>query len=419
MNEETQAPSGPETSHSQDMEPAPRKRGWAGRLFGAFVVLALAGGLGAGTWRYMAQRNETLADAKEQRDFKPSVRVVTIEPSPEQVVVALPATTAAFTTANIFARASGYISKRIADIGDKFKAGDLLAEITAPELDHQISQAQATLAQTEASVNQAQANLELARVTWARDRPLVTSGWTSAQQGTIDVQNIKALEASVGVAQANLAAQKAQIQVLMQRKGYQSVVAPFDGVVTQRNIDTGSLVQADATSGTYMYTMQQNNVIRTQVYVPQDQAFGLEPGIDAAIKVPELPNNQFPGKVTRIATALQPGTRTLLTEIDVPNPDGLLASGIYCTVELHIPRKSPSLMVPSDAIIFNAGGVQVAVAKNGTVSLHKVVVGRDFGKQVEIKDGVAPGEQVILNPPVELADGSKVETQPQLSASTK
>jgi RND family efflux transporter MFP subunit len=417
MTDQPQAPQQHDPAPEPSQTSSPKKRGWAGRVFGVLVLLALAGGLGFGALRYTDREKQVMADAQHRQDFAPTLRVVTVEPSSESVVVSLPATTAAFTTANIFARASGYISKRIADIGDNFKAGDLLAEITAPELDHQIAQAQATLGQTQAAINQAQANLELARVTWERDRPLVTSGWTSAQQGTIDVQNVRGLEAALGVAQANLAAQQQQIQVLSQQKDYQRVVAPFDGTISVRNIDTGSLVQADATSGTFMYTMIQANVIRTQVYVPQDHAFGLEPGVDAVIKVPEIPNRTFPGKVTRIADALQPGTRTLLTEIDIPNPDGALSPGVYCTVELHIPRKSPSLIVPSDAIIFNAGGMQVAIAKDGVASLRKIVVGRDFGKTVEVRDGLKAGDQVIINAPVDLAEGSKVDVKPVESAS--
>ena len=169
-------------------------------------------------------------------------------------------------------------------------------------------------------------------------------------------QNLQAQQAAVGVAQSNVAAQQAQIKVLQQAKDYLSVLAPFDGVVTRRNIDVGSLVQADATTGTFMFTVMQTNVIRTQVYVPQDQAFGVAPGVEAVVRVPELPDHGFPGKVTRMADALDPLTRTLLTEIDVPNPDGALPSGVYCTVELHIPRKTPSLMVPADAIIFDAQG---------------------------------------------------------------
>jgi hypothetical protein len=170
-------------------------------------------------------------------------------------------------------------------------------------------------------VQQTQANKELARVTWGRDSPLVDKGWVTPQQGSIDVQTLKAQEAAVGVAEANAAAQRAQIQVLTQQKAYQRVVAPFDGVITQRNVDVGALVQADAVSGTFMFTIMQSNVIRTQVYVPQDQAFGLAPGVDAVVHVPEIPDRTFPGKVTRIADALQPGTRTLLTEVDIPNPD--------------------------------------------------------------------------------------------------
>src|SRR6266446_280241 len=141
----------------------------------------------------------------------------------------------------------------------------------------------------------------------------------------------------------------------------------------------GSLVQAGST---FMFTLMQSDVIRVQVYVPQDAAFGVASGVDAVVRVPEMPDRTFPGKVTRIATALAPGTRTLLTEIDVPNPDGVLKPGMYVTVELHIPRKNPALMVPADALVFNSGGVQVAVAENGTAHVHKVTVARDFGTQV-------------------------------------
>jgi RND family efflux transporter MFP subunit len=200
--------------------------------------------------------------------------------------------------------------------------------------------------------------------------------------------------------------------VLKQQKAYQQVIAPFDGVITQRNIDVGSLVQADAVGSTFLFTIQQSNVIRAQVYVPQDEAFGLTPGVEAVIRVPEIPDRAFRGKVTRIADALQPGTRTLLTEVDIPNPDGLLTSGIYCTVELHIPRKVPSLLVPANAIIFNSAGMQVALVKDGVVHLRKISVGRDLGTTVEASAGVAPGDQVILNPPVDLTEGSKVTIRP-------
>jgi multidrug efflux pump subunit AcrA (membrane-fusion protein) len=140
---------------------------------------------------------------------------------------------------------------------------------------------------------------------------------------------------------------------LRQNRNYASVVAPFDGVITQRNVDVGTLVQGNATSGTFMFEIMQEDVIRVRVYVPQDAAFGVTSGIDAIVRVPEIPDREFPGKVARIADALQAGTRTLLTEIDIPNPDGALPPGIYCAVELQIPRKSPSVSVPADAMIFD------------------------------------------------------------------
>jgi RND family efflux transporter MFP subunit len=334
-----------------------------------------------------------------------------VESSGDTEVVKLPATTSAFASANIFTRASGYIAKREVDIGDRVKQGQLLVEIVAPELDHQIAQAEATLGQLKWALQQAEANRELAKVTWDRDRPLVQKGWVSAQQGTIDEQTLKAQEAAVSVAQANVKAEEAQLQVLQQQKNYQRVVAPFDGVITQRNIDVGSLVQADATSGTFMFTIMQGNVIRTQVFVPQDAAFGLRPGIDAAVHVPEIPDRTFPGTVTRIADAIQPGSRTLLTEIDIPNPDGALTPGIYCTIELHIPRKTPSFTVPADAIIFNQAGLQVAVVEGGVVHLRKVGVVRDLGRQVLVNSGVKRGDQVILNPAVDLSEGTRVKTR--------
>jgi RND family efflux transporter MFP subunit len=382
-----------------------------GRWLGFGALLALIVGLAYGGWRYETQRLETAVTAKQQADFVPSLRVATVKASDSTMLVTLPGTTSAFTQANIFARASGYIDKRNVDIGDHVKAGQLLAQITAPELDHQIAQAEATVGQTQATLRQNQANADLANVTWQRDKPLVDKGWVTRQQGDVDRLGLQAQQATVGVAQSNVAAQQAQLSVLRQQKDYQSVVAPFDGVITQRNIDVGSLVQADATSGTFMFTIMQSNVIRTQVYVPQDQAFGLASGVEADIRVPEIPGRTFPGKVTRLADALSPGTRTLLTEIDVPNPDEALSPGVYCTVELHIPRMVPSLIVPSEAIVFNSDGLRVAVIENGTAHFHKVTVTRDFGTSVEVSDGLKAGDQVILNPPVDLADESKVQAR--------
>jgi RND family efflux transporter MFP subunit len=385
--------------------PPRQRRRYGGALFGATALLLLLGGLGIGGWRHYQAELAVAATMQRNRNAVPEVRLAAVRASDSKITVSLPATTTAFEAANIFARTNGYIEKRYVDIGDRVKAGALLAEITAPELDHQIAQAQATLAQIQSTLQQTEASRDLADVTNGRDSKLVKQGWLTLQQGDNDRLTLKAQQAAVGVAQSNIAAQQAQIRVLGQEKAYQRVVAPFDGVITQRNIDNGSLV----TSGsTFMFTLMHPDVIRTQVFVPQDEAFGLDPGVDAVVRVPEIPGRSFPGKVTRIASALQPGSRTLLTEIDVPNRDGALSPGIYCTVELFIPRKTPSMIIPADAVVFDENGLHVAVVKNGTAHLQTIAIARDFGTEVEVHDGVKPGDQVILNPMIDLAEGSKV-----------
>ncbi|MGA6968865.1 MAG: efflux RND transporter periplasmic adaptor subunit, partial [Xanthobacteraceae bacterium] len=261
-------------------------RRWGGRLLALGAFLLLGGGLAFGATRYYTQHREVMATAEQRRNFIPNVRVATVRPSNRITLVTLPATTLAFSAANLFARASGYIDKRLVDIGDRVKDGQLLAAISVPELDHQISQNEATRVQLEETLLQAQANLGLAQVTWDRDRPLVGQGWVTQQQGTIDTQTLKAREAAVRLAQANVKAQEALLKMLNQQRAYRRIVAPFDGVITARNIDVGSLVQADAASGTFLFTIMQSDMIRTQVYVPQDQAFDVAPGVDAVVRVP-------------------------------------------------------------------------------------------------------------------------------------
>ena len=391
------------------------RRRLGGRLFALVGVLLLAGGLSLGVWGKISQQQQVAATAEQARDLVPSVDVATVQASPATVSVTLPGTTAAFAAADIFARATGYIAKRNVDIGDHVKAGDVLAQLAVPELDDQISQNEATLDHLKSMLTQAEANQRLRQVTWDRDQPLVEKGWVTRQQGDVDVQNLKGQEAAVAAAKHDVTAQENLVKQLRQQRDYASVVAPFDGVITQRNVDVGSLVQGPptSTSGTFVFEIMQEDVIRVSAFVPQDAAFGVTPGVDAVVRVPELPDREFPGKVTRIADALQPGTRTLLTEVDIPNPDGALTPGIYCTIELHIPRKTPSLSVPADAIIFNRNGMQVAVVSNGKAEIRKVGVTRDLGTRVEVDRGIKAGEQVILNPPVTLVDGSKVQPRPE------
>jgi RND family efflux transporter MFP subunit len=395
------------------------RRRWGGRLFALGGLLLLGGGVSAGAWGHYSQQQQVTVTAEQERDFVPTLRVALVEQSPDTLSVTLPGTTAAFAAASIYARATGYIDKRNVDIGDRVKQGELLAQLAVPEQDDQISQNEATLNQLKSALDQAKATRKLAAETWGRDKPLVEKGWATLHQGDIDVQTLEADDAAVAVAQHNVMAQENLVKTLRQNRDYALVVAPFNGVITQRNVDVGSLVQGNASTGTFMFEIMQKDVIRVWVYVPQDAAFGVKPGVEAIVRVPELPDREFPGTVTRIADAQQSGTRTLLTEIDLPNPDFALRSGIYCMVELKIPHKTTSFIVPADALIFNRNGMQVAVVNDGKAEIRKVRVTRDLGTKVEVDKGVQAGDQVILNPPVNLVDGNKVHPRPATVALDK
>jgi RND family efflux transporter MFP subunit len=379
------------------------------RLLGLIVLLVLGLALARGVWSHYEQYRQAIATAQQHQEFVPSVRVGTVRMSDRVSHLTWPGTILAYKQANIFARATGYISTRNVDIGSKVRQGDVLAVIAAPDLDQQLEQAKAQLVQTRAAVEQAKANVELGRVTSARSTKLAKEDSVALQQADTDRLNYEAQKAALAVAQANVVAQQAAVDRLVQLTGFEQVTAPFDGIITARFIDVGDLVQGDTTGGTSMFTMMHSDVIRIWTYVPQDQAFGVAPGVEAIIRVPEFPKRKFPGKVTMIAEALAPGTRTLLSEIDVPNPDGALTPGTYCTVELAIPHRTASFIVPADAIIFNQAGLHVAVVQNDTVHMQKITIARDFGREVEVSDGVNTDDKVILNPPVDLQEGSKVQ----------
>ena len=396
-----------------------RRGGGAGRrLLGLGVLLLFTCALALGLWRHYQQHRQVMDTADQQANFVPSVRVESAAQRLGRLHVTLPATTLGFVEANIYGRASGYVLKRYVDIGDHVKTGQLLAEITAPEVEDQVAQFQNSLQQADETREQNQAQQSLNQVTWGRDAVLVKQGWVTLQQGDVDRYTLQAQQHATQAAHFNAAATQAQLRYYNQQKVYQQVVAPFDGVITQRNIDVGSLITADATGGTSMFSMTHSDVIRVWVYVPQDSAFGVKPGVEAVIRVPAMPHLTLHGQVTRIADALQPGTRTLLTEVDVPNPDGAFQPGVYCTVELKIPRSAPALIVPASAIIFNQNGMQVAVVENGVAHLRKIAITTDYGTEVEVNEGVQNGDKVVLQPPVNLADGDKVQIIPEPPAAT-
>jgi RND family efflux transporter MFP subunit len=374
---------------------------------GAITVLALM--VGWGSYVHIA-RNASAQEAMETRQSAiPAVRTAALKSQVGPRVVDLPGTMQAFDSATLYARATGYIASRRADIGSQVHKGDVLAVIAAPDLDQQLAQARAQLAQMQAALSQATATRSLAAVTNSRTSRLVVEGWNSRQQGDQDRTSLLSQSAGVRLAAANVLAQQAQVNRLVELTGFEKVVAPFDGVITSRQIDVGALVTADQSSGTALFSIDRTDVLRVQVYVPQEDVFGLKDGQTATMTVPELPGHTFHGTVARNAGALSTNTRTLLAEVDVDNRDKILSPGLYGVVHLEEPRDHPVVFVPSEAIIFNKDGLSAAVYANGHAQIRHLNVLADDGAQVEVRDGLHPGEQIILNPPVNLTDGMKVK----------
>jgi RND family efflux transporter MFP subunit len=389
-----------------------RRKGTLTRI-AVLVALVVAGALGYGVYQ-RSQRNQAAQRELENRqNLVPEVRIEKVKAVDTPREVHLPATTQAFDAATIYARQSGYISQRLVDIGSRVKAGDLLAVIAAPEVDDQLTQARAQLKQMEATLEQNQANRALANVTNNRFKPLVQQGWETKQTGDQYQYGLAAQNAAVDVAQANIIAQKAQVARLERLQSYERVIAPFDGVITLRNIDVGSLVTADSTSGTPLFAIAHDEVLRVQVHVPQDSALQLKPGIVATLDVPELLGRAFTGKIARTANSLDANTRTLLVEADINNPDRTLSPGLYGTVHFIVPRPVPVVMVPASALIFDQHGMQVATYSDGVAHLQKVGIGQDDGAQVQIALGLKAGEDILVTPPAGIADGEKVKPAPQ------
>jgi RND family efflux transporter MFP subunit len=356
----------------------------------------------------LQQRETTLrAEADAQQKQLPRVAVIRLEHGPAQNRITLPGTMQALTEAPILARVDGYLKRRLVDIGDRVQAGQILAEIDAPELDQQIDQAEAALEQTQAAVEQAQANLvqgranrDLARITAERlttltDRGIVAQQDRDQAQAQLAAQDagVQAAEKAISAQRSNLAAARANLVRLQTVAAYRLVKAPFDGAITLRNVDVGALV---STGNTLLYRIAQTGKLRAYVNVPQSSVAAVHVGQDAALTISDFPGRIFRGTVTRTARALDAATRTMLVEVNVPNPDGTLFPGTYTDVELSGVRANPPIVVPAAAIVFRSDGAQLAVVQpDGIIHLQKVVVGRDYGDRLEILQGVQEGTTIV------------------------
>ncbi len=400
----------PDARHEAPADPATEKRrGRIARLAALAVLVLVLAMVAWGVWTHIASRQAARTALQTRQDSVPSVRIVTVHADNRPQTIDLPGTMQAYDAATLYARATGYIAKRNVDIGSQVHAGDVLAVIAAPDLDQQLAQARAQLVQMQAALTQAVATRGLAKVTNQRTSRLVSEGWDSRQQGDQDRTNFNSQTAGVGVAQANLAAQLAQVNRLVELTGFERVIAPFDGVITARAVDVGTLVTADASSGTSLFSIAHTATLRVQVYVPQEYFFGLKDGQDAMITVPQLPGRTFHGRVARNAAALATNTRTLLAEVDVDNRDHALSAGLYGIVHVQEPRAQPVVTVPTQSVIFNKDGLSVAVVENDRIAIRHLDVAEDDGAQVQVRAGLKDGDKVILSLPVDLTEGMKVK----------
>jgi RND family efflux transporter MFP subunit len=388
----------------------------------ALVLVALVvAGFFAGYLPRRRRESVLAAESKTAVESLPVVNVQKVKRAEAKNSLVQPGNIEAVTEAPVLARASGYIKRRYVDIGDRVKEGQVLAEIEAPELDQQIRQAKATVDQANSMVQQAEAALDqgrsnenLARVTAQRWENLSKKGVVSRQENdTYQAQwvaqqaNVQALEKAVAAARNNASAVEANVARLNSLLEYQTVRAPFAGVITVRNVDTGVLVNE---GNTLLYRIAQTDRLRTYLNVPQADAGSVRVGQKAVLVVPDLPGHGFPGVVTRTANALDPATRTLLVEVQLPNPGALLMPGMYAQVDLSVPRKDPPLLIPGDTLVVRSDGPQVAVVQpDGRVHFARIQLGRDFGDHLEVLSGLEDGQQVVVNPSDAIREGAKVK----------
>lgn len=372
-----------------------RRRRWLAVVIGlAVLVVAIAvGGLPRLRARHRV-RTETTEQAV------PFVSVVRPEHLANAQGLNLPGNVQAFTTAPIFARASGYVRMWRVDIGARVKKGELLAEIEIPEVQQQLDQARSQLAA-------ARANQKLAEATEKRFTELRSTRAVSQQE----------VDTAVGSASANratVAANQANVRQLEELVSYSRVVAPFDGIITARNVDVGDLINAGAstTPGTALFQIAKADVLRVYVSIPEQDAPFVTRGMIARLKLQAHPGGAIQGTLVRTANAIDPTTRTLLAEIQVPNPTFDLFSGAFAEVELSIPAPKTVYTIPVDTLLFRKEGLHVATVVDGKVAIKRISPGRDFGEKIEVTAGLTGNELVIESPADSIANGDQVRVAP-------
>jgi len=406
--------------------PAPPKPGIRPLLtFFAVLACVVVAAIVAGVLPRLTRQRVLLAASDTVAQQKPIVIVSPAHLAPSKDTIDLPGDLQAMVESPIFARADGYLKSRRVDIGDRVKAGQLMADIETPELDQQIAQARATLAQSQAALRELQAdialsraNLNLAKVTLDRWERLSTKGAVSKQdldqkQADFDVKNAQTdrAEASLATAQETVNASAANVKRLEEMKGFASVAAPFDGIVTARNVDIGTLINAGNTSASKeMFRVAKITPLRIFVNVPQTYVQEIHDGQLAELRVQERPGQIFPARVTNISNALDAASRAMLVILETPNPTGALYPGMYAQIRFAASKSTPRLRVPGDTVMLTPNGPRLAVVgADRVVHFRSVTLGEDLGSEVEILSGLQPGELVVSNPSDSVQEGATVE----------
>lgn len=370
-----------------------------------FAVLFLVGFLPR-----LSRESSLNARAMVEKARVPAVNVAIPKRLPATHELDLPGTLQALQETTIYARTNGYLKKWMVDIGDAVKAGQLLALIDTPEIDQQLEQARAALAQSEAAREQAKSNLELARTSLERVKGLAPSGVASQQDldqrqaaFAVEQSNVRAADAQVNGSQAN-------VRRLSDMKSFAQVTAPFSGRITSRSTEVGALVTAGNGADQALFRVAQFDPVRIFINTPQSFAPLISDGAKAEVKVREFSERKFEGTVARTARSLDRVSHTLLTEVHVPNHDGALLAGMYAQVKIAVTSERPVLVVPGPAVMITGSGPQVAVVGAGEVAHFQAVkLGVDYGGEIEIVNGLRGDERVIANPGERLIEGGRVE----------
>ena len=356
------------------------------------MIIALA----AVAWGILDRaRSARALRAEAAESAAPLVSVSYPAPAPPVEEIELPGQVRAALETTIFARVSGYVRAWKVDIGDRVRKGQVLAIIDAPELDEQLRQA-------EADLRSASANAAVARTTADRVAGLVATSSVSRQEG----EDRAAVALSTA---AVVASNQANVRRLQALRGFERVVAPYDGVVTARATDVGQLVDAGGTEGVELFRIAEASRLRVYVDAPQSDAAVIRVGSSAQLSFADRPGKVYPATVSRTASALDPQSRTLHVELELDNSTGELFPGSFAEVKFRLPHASPALRVPPNALVFGANGVRVAtVGPNHRIGWRAIMTGRDFGTAVEVTEGLGPHDQVVLNPPGSLIAGERV-----------